>query len=325
MQISRIVRVVSAAVLLAIVCACGGGGGGGTGGGGGGGGFGGVTLNTYAVSLAFGQQFNFTGSVPGLANQVIRWSTNGGSIVATGASSATYTAPNVAGSYTVTATADGDASKVSTVAISVSSVGISIDPQSVTLAPNAVTSFDATVVGATNTGATFTATGGTVTVVGPHTVNYRAPAATGTYTITARAAANTSKTATATIVVAAVGSTATVTGRVVVDGTTSGIGGVEVAFYNNAGSEVARGTTSVSGNFSVQVPISARRFHVVANSLSTAYYKAYTYAGKRYSAIILNCSVGLPTLTAGTPYNLPSLIAVPSSAEPPPPPPNGCG
>lgn len=323
MQISRGFRVLSAAVLLAIVWACGGGGGGGTGGGGGGNN--GVTLNAYAISLAFGQQFNFVGSVPGLANQVIRWSATGGTITATGPSSATYTAPSVAGNYTVTATADGDASKFSTVTVAVSSVGISIDPQSVTLAPNATTSFDATVVGATNTNATFTATGGTITQSGPHTATYRAPAATGTYTVTARASANTSKTATATVVVANVGATATVTGRVVVDGTSSGISGIEVAFYNNAGSEVARATTNVSGNFSVQVPVSARRFHLVADSITTAYYKAYTYASKRYSAIILNCSVGLPTLTAGTPYNLPSFIEVPSAAEPPPPPPNGCG
>lgn len=322
MQISRTIRIVSAAVLLAVIWACGGGGGGGGNGGGGGGN--GVTLNAYAVSLAFGQQFNFTGSVPGLANQVIRWSTNGGTISPTGPSSATYTAPSVAGTFSVIATADGDSSKFATATISVSAVGISIDPQSVTLAPNASTTFDATVVGATNTNATFSATQGTVVATGPHSARYTAPPTEGTYTITARAVANTSKTATATIVVANVGAAATVSGRVVVDGTTSGISGVEIAFYNNAGSEVARGTTNVSGSFSVQVPITARRFHVVANSLSTAYYKAYSYAGKRYSAIILSCSVGLPNLTAGVPYNLPSLIEVPSAAEPPPPPPNGC-
>lgn len=324
MRTSRIVRALAAALAVALVLACGGGGGG-AGGGGGGGGNQGVTLNLYAASLAFGQTLNLTGSVPGVANQVILWSASGGSIAPTGPSSATYTAPSVAGTYTITATSDADHNKRATVSVTVSSVGISIDPPAVTLGPNAQTTFTATVVGATNTAATFTCSGGTITQSGPARATYRAPATIGSYTVTAKATANTTKIATATVTVANVGSNATVTGKVVVDGTQSGIQGITVAFYNVSGSEVARATTNVSGNFNATVPTTARRWHLVASSIPAAFYKAYSYAGIRYAPLVPSCSVPLPTLTPGNPYNLPGLINVPSAAEPPPPPPNGCG
>ncbi len=259
MRTSRIVRALAAALAVALVLACGGGGGG-AGGGGGGGGNQGVTLNLYAASLAFGQTLNLTGSVPGVANQVLLWSATGGSIAPTGPSSATYTAPSVAGTYTITATSDADHNKRATVSVTVSSVGISIDPPAVTLGPNAQTTFTATVVGAANTAATFTCSGGTITQSGPSSATYRAPATVGSYTVTAKATANTTKVATATVTVANVGSNATVTGKVVVDGTQSGIQGITVAFYNVSGSEVARATTNVSGNFNATVPTTARRW-----------------------------------------------------------------
>lgn len=315
----RTVRALAAVAALLLIWACGGGGGGG------GSTTGGVVLNVTSASLAFGQSINLTGSVPGLANQVIRWSTNGGTVTPTGPSSATYTAPNVAGTYTVTATADGDPSRTGRVTIVVSQVGISIDPPSVTMGPNGNVTFIATVVGSANTAATFTASGGTITQTGPNTANYRAPNQLGNFTVTARASANTSKTATANVTVANVGSNATVNGRVVEDGTTSGIPGIVVAFYNAGGSEVGRATTNLSGNFTATVPTTARRWHLVASSISASYYKAYEYAGIRYTPLVPTCSVPLPTLSAGTPYTLPGLIFVPSTGGPPPPPPNGCG
>jgi hypothetical protein len=324
----KLIRTITACLAVCLIVACGGGGGGGTGGGGGGGGGGGnngVTLNVNSASLAFGQTLNLTGTVPGVANQVILWSATGGSIAPTGPSSATYTAPQAAGTFTITGTADADHSKTGTCVVTVSQVGISIEPQSVTMAPGASVNFNATVVGSTNTGATFVASGGTVTSTGPHSARFTAPAGVGDFTITAKANANSGKTATANIRVANVGASSTVSGRVVVDGTQSGIPGVIIGFYNSSGSEVARATTNISGNFSGQVPISARRWHVIPTSLTASYYKQYTYAGIRYSALVPTCTVPLPTLTAGVPYNLPGLVQIPSTTEPPPPPPNGCG
>lgn len=324
MRTSRMIRFFAAVVAVGLVLACGGGGGGGTGGGGGGSNNG-VTLNTNTASLSFNQTLNLTGTVPGVANQVILWSATGGSITPTGPSSATYTAPAVAGTYTITGTADADHNKTGKCVVTVSQIGISIDPPTVTIAPNVQVNYNATVVGTGNTNATFTATGGTIVQTGPHSARFTAPANLGSYNVIAKASADASKTATANVTVANVGQSATVTGKVVIDGTQAGIPNVIVTFYNAAGSEVARATTNAGGNFSGQVPITARRWHILASSLSSSYYKAYSYAGIRYSALVPTCTVPLPTLVAGTSYNLPGLIMVPNTAQPPPPPPNGCG
>lgn len=320
MHNSRNIRALAALFIAALIIACGGGGGGG-----GNSSNPGVVLNLQSASLAFNQSLNLTGSVPGLSNQTIRWAVSGGSITPTGASSATYTAPAVAGTYTIRATADGDASRKGECTVVVSQIGIEIDPQSVTLAPGKTTAFNANVLGSANTNATFTATGGTLTTTGPHSVSYRAPAATGTYTVTARATANTSRTSTATVVVANVGSNATVTGRILVDGTSIGISGLTVQFFNATGSEVGRATTNATGSFSAQVPASAKRFHILSSSISASYYKAYEYRTVRYSALVVTCTAPLPALTAGASVALPGTVQVPSVNDPPPPPPNGCG
>ena len=321
MHNSRFIRALAALVMAALIIACGGGGGGG----GGSTGNNGVVLNLTSASLAFGQSLNLSGSVPGLANQTIRWAATAGTITPTGASTATYTAPSVAGTYTIRATADGDANRKGECTVVVSQIGIEIDPQSVTLAPNGTTNFNATVLGSANTNATFTASGGTLTTTGPHSASYRAPSTTGTYTVTAKASANTSKTSSATVVVANVGSNATVTGRILVDGTSIGISGLVVQFFNASGSEVARTTTNATGNFSAPVPTTAKRFHILSSSISASYYKAYEYRTVRYSALVVTCTAPLPALTAGASVSLPGTVQVPSAGDPPPPPPNGCG
>lgn len=313
------VRLAAALTAAFVILACGGGGGGG------GSIPSGVVLNVSSASLAFGQNLNLTATVPGVSNQGVTWAATAGTIVRTGLSTATYTAPNVAGTYTITATSEADASKKGTCTVAVSQVGISIDPQSVSLAPGGTTTFTATVIGASNVAATFTATGGTLTPIGNHMASYRAPNVAGTYTVTARAVANTTKTATATVVVGNVGSNSTVAGKVYVDGTTIGVSGIVVQFFNSGGAEVARATTNASGSFSAQVPTSARRFHLLATSFSASYYKAYEYRTIRYTPLVNTCTAPLPSLSAGATANLPGSIFLSPVSGPPPPPPNGCG
>ncbi len=320
------------AIAVAIMIGCGGGGGGGSTGGGGGGGGGtgsnnGVNLSQNSASLSFGQKLNLTATVPGQANQVVSWTVtpaSGGTIAATGASSATYTAPGVAGSYTIAARADVNSALYGTCVVNVSAVGITLDPGSATIGVGKTMTFTANVTGSTNLGATFTAARGTIGVTGVGKALYTAPATTGTDTVTARAAADSTKIATATLIVTTVTTNATIIGHVRQDGTQIGIPNVIVAFYNGSGSEVNRATTQADGSFSLQVPTSARRFHVIASSISSSYYKAYTYSTLRYSALINTCTAPLPTLTAGQVLNLPSFIDLPSTGDPPPPPPNGC-
>lgn len=314
------IRLALTFIAIIIIFGCGGGGGGG---GLPGGGNNGVILVPPTASLSFGQTLNIVGSVPGQANQIINWSTNGGTITPTGASSATFTAPGVAGTYTVTGRANVNNALFGTCVITVSQVGISIDPLVTTVAPGGTATFTATVTGAANQNVNFTATGGTIT----KSVNvgtYVAGQTTGNFTVTATSVADPTKTATASVTIANVGANATVTGRVVRSGTQLGVQGIIVAFYNSNGSEVARVTTIADGSFSKVVPISARRFHLISSSIPAAYYKAFSYAGTRYSPLVPTCSVPLPALTAGQNYNMPVSVMLPSSTEPPPPPPNGC-
>jgi hypothetical protein len=313
------------ALLLAvlIIVACGGGGGGGISGGGGGGNNG-VVLNINNANLSFGQTLNLTATVPGVASQVVTWTTTGGSITPTGASSATYTAPSTAGTFTITARSSADATKTGTCAVTVSSIGITIDPLSTTLGPGKSTTFTATVTGATNLTANLTANGGTIVRINSSQFTYTAPSATGTYTVTASAVADPSKKATATVTVANLGGSATVNGFVRLDGSVTGVGGIVVAFYNSSGAELGRVTTAADGHFSATIPATAKTFQLVASSLQPNYYAQYTYGIFRYTALVTTCRTNLPTLTAGNSTTLGSSIYINSSTEPPPPPPNGC-
>lgn len=119
---------------------------------------------------------------------------------------------------------------------------------------------------------------------------------------------------------------ATVTGRVVVESTGVGIGSVQVQFFNASGTQVATISTDSCGYFVARVPSNSVRFHLNPTSLSSsAYYRQYTYGGKRYSALIATCTAPLPALTDGTVTRLPGgNIFVPATTGPPPPPPNGC-
>lgn len=318
------IRLATIILGIAIIFGCGGGGGGGVpGGGGGGGSNNGVNLTPNNASLAFGQTLNITGTVPGQSNQVIQWSTTGGTITPTGASSATFTAPAIAGTYVVTGRAEANQQLYGTTVINVSQVGITIDPISTTLNPGGTAMFTAVVTGAANQNVNFTATGGTIT----KSVNvgtYTAGQVTGSYTVTATSVADPSKSATATVIIANLGQNATVNGRVVLENTTIGIQGVIVAFYNSTGSELARATTGVDGRFSRLVPVAARRFHLIATSIPNGYYKQFSYAGTRYSPLVANCTVALPPLTAGQTYSMPVSVMLASTGSPPPPPPNGC-
>lgn len=308
---------------LFIVLACGGGGDSG-GGGPTTGTNNGVNMNVNRADLSFGQTLLISGTVVGESSNTLLYTTNGGTIDQISSTDAIFTAPNQAGTFTVTARSAVNSGKYGTVVIVVSQVGISIEPSKVTVGPGSVTTFTATVTGTANTGATFSASGGSVQQTGSSAAKWTAPSTTGAYTITAKANANSNVTATANITVANVGSNAIVTGRVVQDGTTTGISGIQVAFYNSGGSELARTTTTVNGTFSTNVPTSAKRFHLVNSSIGSNWYKQYTYGSLRYSTLIESCTAPLPTLSAGQTSPLSSDIELQSTNDSPPPPPNGC-
>jgi hypothetical protein len=83
--------------------------------GGGGGGIS-VTISPGATSISAGGSQTFVASVSGTSNTGVTWQASAGSISGTG-NSVSYTAPNSAGSYTVSAASVADTSKSATAAI----------------------------------------------------------------------------------------------------------------------------------------------------------------------------------------------------------------
>ena len=164
-----------------------------------------VTLSPGVVALAPGQTQVFMASVTEADDQSVTWQVQGGAIETDG-TSATYTAPDAPGEYTLTATSVADPSKSATATITVSEIGVSITPASETLEPGASRTFNAEVMGADNTldntGVTWEASSGdsSFTADGA-SATYTAPDAPGTYTLTATSVADPSKSATATITV----------------------------------------------------------------------------------------------------------------------------
>lgn len=315
----RTTAIICASVLFVILLACGGGGGGG------GTNVTGVTVSPGAAWPSVGQTVVLTATVTGFNNQTVLWSANGGAISPTGPSTATYTAPSVAGVYTVTARADADTSVIGTCTMNVGTIGVSISPQDGSVSINQSLNFTASVTGTANDNVTWTASGGTITPTGTGTARFTAPGVVGNYTVTARSVADTNRKGVATVTVTpSAGSNAIINGKVVDQDSQVGISGVNVVFLNNVGTIIAQYTTAANGTFRATVPVTAIRFHIVSASIPGTYYKAYEYNGKRYTALSSLCSAPLPTLTAGTTISLPTFIDVPPTTGPPPPPPNGC-
>lgn len=107
------VKLICFALALLVVLACGGGGGGG------GTPTVGITIAPTSGSVPLGGSVNFTATVTGSTDTRATFTASAGSIVPTGDSTATWTAPGVAGSATITARAVADTSKTAVATFSV--------------------------------------------------------------------------------------------------------------------------------------------------------------------------------------------------------------
>lgn len=303
---------------ISLLLGCGGGGGGGTTGSS-------VSIVPAFAAPAFGQQVAFRATVNGIVNQTVTWTATGGTIASTSANTATYTAPGVAGNYTITARSDADNTVIGTCIASVSAIGVTVSPAQATVGTGRTLNFSATVTGATNLNVTWTATGGSIVSTGVGTARFTAPGTIGTYTITARSVENSARFGQARVTTTTVaGNNAIINGRVINQQTGVGLPNIGVVFYDNANNAIAQYTTNVNGNFSGQVSILARRVHIANSTLGNNLYKAYEYDGLRFSTLVATCTAALPTLVAGSTVTLPTNFEIPPTSAPPPPPPNGC-
>jgi len=155
-----------------------------------------VSISPTSASLFTGGTQQFTATVTGTTNNAVTWSATGGTVSASGL----YTAPDMAGTYTVTATSAADTTKSGSATVTVAApVAVSISPTSVSLYTGGIQQFTAAVTGTTNTAVTWTASGGTVSSSGL----YIAPGTTGTYTVSATSVADNTKSASAIVTVTA--------------------------------------------------------------------------------------------------------------------------
>jgi len=222
-----------------------------------------VYISPTSALLQTGGNQQFTATVAGTSNTAVAWSATGGTI----SSSGLYTAPNTAGTVTVTASsvADGTKSASATVNVTVPVVAVSVNPTSSSLQEGASQQFTAAVTGSSNTAVSWSASGGTMSSSGLYT----APAATGTFTVKATSAADSTKSASA--MVTATGSTSTG------DTLPQGLGWHELPNTSicSLGSTVAPGCSGVVTDWSSGFYDKGRRRLVVTGSGHTECNNAF--------------------------------------------------
>ncbi len=179
-----------------------------------------ITLSPKNPTVAMGatQTFTSLATVKGSSDTSVTWSTTGGTISTAGL----FTAPNAAGTYTITARAKADPNTSITTTVYVP-VKVTIAPSTVRMAAGTQQAFVATVVGHANTAVTWTATGGTIDAQGTFT----APAEGGVYSVTATSVADPLQQATVPV-------TVTLDGLPDISGTWStytGSGRMDMALY----------------------------------------------------------------------------------------------
>ena len=155
-----------------------------------------VTLSPTAASLQTGQQQQFSATVSGTTNSAVAWSASSGTITANGL----YTAPAVAGTYTITAISNADNTKSASALVVVSvpqQVAVTISPANASVTEAGQLQFAAAVSGLSNKAVTWAVSRGTGTIT--QTGLYTAPKATETDVITATSQSDNTKSATASI------------------------------------------------------------------------------------------------------------------------------
>jgi hypothetical protein len=157
-----------------------------------------VSVLPNAASIQTGATQQFTALVSGTSNTAVTWSVSDGTISATGL----YTAPGVAGTYTITAVSSADSSKSASALVVVSapqSVAVTISPANASASEGAQVQFSAAVSGLSNTAVTWAVTRGSGAIT--QSGLYTAPRAAENDVITATSQVDTTKSGTASITV----------------------------------------------------------------------------------------------------------------------------
>lgn len=149
-----------------------------------------VSISPENPSVAAGDTVQFNAQVTGTEDTSVRWQASGGTI----SSSGLYTAFDIPGSYTITAssTQDPSATASTTVTVLPPPVQVRITPRSVNLLPGGEQTFSAEVFNSDDTSVSWQSDegGGTITAQGVYT----APNTPGSYVVTAVSNADNTRT-----------------------------------------------------------------------------------------------------------------------------------
>lgn len=168
----------------------------------------GITVNPSSVTLQTGQWQAMAAAVTGTPNTGVNWAATGGRLSAVTGNNVVWYAPEIAGTYSVTATSQADPAKTARATLTVNAAGfMSMSPTSASLGVGQAQIFTAMVQGSANTAVTWTSTGGTLSATTGASITWTAPMNTGayfgTYSLTATSQADASKSIIATITVGA--------------------------------------------------------------------------------------------------------------------------
>lgn len=163
-----------------------------------------ISIEPATAELLTGEALQLTATVTGAEDQGVTWHAEEGIITGSG-NTITYTAPELPGTYSVTATSTADTRFSASATMLVRKPGheevvVSISPEMTILLSGQQQQFTVTVTGTENTGITWSTTDGTVAGTG-RTVTYTAPGRSGTYTVTATSEADPTVSASATVTV----------------------------------------------------------------------------------------------------------------------------
>lgn len=160
-----------------------------------------VTISPQNQTLRLGDTLQFSANVTGVADTGVTWIVQGTGSGGTISPSGLYTAPLVAGTYTVSARSNADPTRQATTQVTVvpgTEVRLDFPTTELIAIPGSTITFRARVIGNTNRNFTWSVTqpgGGTITSEGVYT----APTTPGTYTIVATSTADPARTASQTV------------------------------------------------------------------------------------------------------------------------------
>ncbi|GMU08674.1 Ig-like domain-containing protein [Corallococcus caeni] len=165
-----------------------------------------VKVTPEAVTIGQGTATDLTAEVSGSSITAVQWAVEGGDENGTVSSAGRYTAPNRAGTFTVTATSVADPTKKASASVTVEpvvvgAVMVTVSPTSASTTWGGTVQLTAEVSGTNNLAVLWSVEGGDANGYVSSTGVYRAPNKTGTFTVTATSVADPANKASASITV----------------------------------------------------------------------------------------------------------------------------